>query len=280
MKLCCVLALVAASVACGKKGPPLAPFVRVPAAVATIAPQRVGNDVYVSFTVPDTNVDGQKPADIGEVEVYAVTADRPPATEEQREMATLVATLPVRPILPDLPIPANGSAPPPLPLPPGVDRGTAVAILEPLTADARVPVELPVEKVAPIEPASEAPQEHIGPLVAPAPTQLPRRHYFVVSKSPRGRESLPSSRGIGSARSGQLRAGPAGGHAQRQRHDHRVAPVARRAHLDIPPATNRETGDRRQRDARERHAESAAAASAAGGQVARIQYRGHHLSCL
>ena len=108
---------------------------RVPAAVATIAPQRVGNDVYVSFTVPDTNVDGQKPADIGAVEVYAVTAERAPATEEQREMATLVATLPVRPILPDLPIPANGSAPPPLPLPPGVDRGTAVAIRR--TADRR-----------------------------------------------------------------------------------------------------------------------------------------------
>ncbi|MEO7134123.1 MAG: fibronectin type III domain-containing protein, partial [Vicinamibacterales bacterium] len=112
---------------------------------------------------------------------------------EQREMATLIATLPVRPILPDLPILANGSAPPPLPLPPGVDRGMAVAILELLTADARVPVELPVEKLTGIEPASDARQEHIGPLVAPAPTQLPRRHYFVVSKSPRGRESLPSS---------------------------------------------------------------------------------------
>ena len=188
-----IMLLVCANVACGKKGPPLAPFVRVPAAVATIAPQRVGNDIYVSFTVPDTNVDGQKPADIGAVEVYAVTSDRQPATEEQRAMATLIGTLPVRPILPDLPIPANGSAPPQLPLPPGVDRGTAVAILEPLTADARVPVELPVEKAAEIEAVSEAPQELIGPLVAPAPTQLPRRHYFVVSKSPRGRESLPSS---------------------------------------------------------------------------------------
>ena len=69
-----IMLLVCAGVACGKKGPPLAPFVRVPAAVATIAPQRVGNDVYVSFTVPDTNVDGQKPADIGAVEVYAVTS--------------------------------------------------------------------------------------------------------------------------------------------------------------------------------------------------------------
>ena len=54
-------------------------------------------------------------------------------------------------------------------------------------------MELPVEKVNGIEPASEEPQEHIGPLVAPAPTQLPRRHYFVVAKSPRGRESVPSS---------------------------------------------------------------------------------------
>jgi hypothetical protein len=185
--------LVCASVACGKKGPPLAPFVRVPAAVATIAPQRVGNDVYVSFTVPDANVDGQKPADIGAVDVYAVTADRPPATEEQRAMATLIATLPVRPILPDIPISDNASAPPPLPLPPGVDRGAAVAILEPLTPEARVPVELPVEEVPEIEPASEEPQERIGPLVAPPPTQLPRRHYFVVAKSPRGRESLPSA---------------------------------------------------------------------------------------
>ena len=48
-------------------------------------------------------------------------------------MATLVATLPVRPILPDLPVPANGSAPPPIPLPPGVDRGAAVAVEETLT---------------------------------------------------------------------------------------------------------------------------------------------------
>ena len=64
---------------CGKKGPPLAPFVRVPAPVDAVTPQRIGDDVYLSFTVPETNVDGQKPADIGAVEVYAVTvgASRP-----------------------------------------------------------------------------------------------------------------------------------------------------------------------------------------------------------
>jgi hypothetical protein len=186
--------VVVASAACGKKGPPLAPFVRVPALVTTVTPQRFGGDVYVSFTVPEANVDGQKPADIETVEIYAVTADRPPTTEKQRELATLVATLPVRPILPELPVPENGSAPPVIPLPPGVDRGAAVAARETLTADARVPVELPLDKpVVPIvTPVADEPAV-FGPLVAPSPTQLPRRHYFVMSKSPRGRTSVPST---------------------------------------------------------------------------------------
>ncbi len=190
-----ILAIVLAA-ACGKKGPPLAPFVRVPALVTTVTPQRVGGDVYVTFAVPETNVDGQKPADIGSVEIYAVTSDRPPATEKQRELATLVATLPVRPILPDLPAPTNGSPLPPLPIPPGVDRGASVAIREPLTADARMPVELPLEKpqlLLSVPVPIDEPIEHLGPLVAPSETQLPRRHYFVIAKSPRGRESIPST---------------------------------------------------------------------------------------
>ena len=216
---------------CGKKGPPLAPFVRVPAAVATIAPQRVGNDIYVSFSVPDTNVDGQKPADIGAVEVYAVTSDSPPVTEDQRAMATVVATLPVRPILPDLPIPDTGSVPP-LPLPPGVDRGAAVAILEPLTADARMPVEMPVERTAPDRNGGAKYRGKLRAIVGPAPTQLPRRHYFVVSKSPRGRRPAVV-RGIGSARSRAARPGSTVVHPHRS--DMTIAwPRPRCAHLDVP----------------------------------------------
>ena len=65
--------------ACGKKGPPLAPFVRVPAAAEVEAPRRVGDDVYVTVTVPATNIDGSKPASIARVEVYGVTtATSPP----------------------------------------------------------------------------------------------------------------------------------------------------------------------------------------------------------
>ncbi len=97
---------------CGKKGPPLVPFSRVPSLITAVTPQRIGDDVYLSFTVPDTNADGQKPADIGELDVYAVTSAKAPATENQREVATLIATLPVRPILPVPPAPADGPPPP------------------------------------------------------------------------------------------------------------------------------------------------------------------------
>ena len=187
-----VLALVVASVACGKKGPPLAPFSRVPSQITAVAPQRVGEDVYLTFAVPATNADGQQPASIGSVEIYAVTSATVPADEEQREVASLVATVPVRPILPEPPVPANGTPPPPIPLPPGVDQGTTITVRETLTAEARVPVELPVKK--PVEQVDEPVDvENIGPLVAPAPTQVPRRHYFAVAVSPRGRKSTPST---------------------------------------------------------------------------------------
>lgn len=192
MRLISLLVLVAcASVSCGKKGPPLAPFVRVPAAVGAVTPQRVGDDVYLSFTVPDANADGQKPAALGSLEIYGVTADRAPETEKQREVATLIATVPVRPILP--PVPANATPPPPMPLPPGVDQGAVIALRETLTPETRVAIEWPVEeeKKESEEPVDAEPP--FGPLVAPPPSQLPRRHYFVVAVSPRGREGTPST---------------------------------------------------------------------------------------
>jgi hypothetical protein len=77
VKLSVLLAVIVATVACGKKGPPLAPFVRVPAAVSGVTAQRIGSDVYLSFPVPTANADGQEPADIAALEVFAVTATRP-----------------------------------------------------------------------------------------------------------------------------------------------------------------------------------------------------------
>jgi hypothetical protein len=188
--------LLALTAACGKKGPPLAPFVRVPAMVANVTAQRVGGDIYLSFPVPSTNVDGQQPADIASLEVYAVTSTRPPATEDQREVATLVATVPVRPLLPELPASVNGTPPPPIPLLPGVDRGATAVVREPVTADVLTPVALPEPRSRAEDtekPTEDTEAEAFGPLVAPPPTELPRRHYFVVGVSPRGRKSDPSA---------------------------------------------------------------------------------------
>jgi len=52
-----IAALAFTGAGCGKKGPPLTPIVRVPAAVENLATRRVGNDVYVTFTVPKANID-------------------------------------------------------------------------------------------------------------------------------------------------------------------------------------------------------------------------------
>ena len=193
MKLLVLLAAILAT-SCGSKGPPLAPFVRVPAAVGNVTSQRIGGDIYLSIPVPTTNKDGQAPVDIGALEVYAVTATRPPATEADREAATLIATVPVRPILPELPIPENGSAPPPLPLPPGIDRAGPAVVKEAITPELLTPVELPeVRPVIAEDPDADVDATPFGPLVQPPPTTLPRRHYFVVGVSPRGRKSDPST---------------------------------------------------------------------------------------
>lgn len=188
-----VLLVTVVAAACGQKGPPLAPFVRVPAPVANLTAQRMGDEVYVSFPVPTANVDGRQPADIGSLEVYAITATSPPDTDEQRKLATLIATLPVRPILPAAPaLPAGVDVPAAL-LPPGIDRAAPAVVREILTAETRVAVELPPKKgtvTAAASPDEEA--AVVRPLVAPAAAQLPRRYYFAIGVSPRGRKAPAS----------------------------------------------------------------------------------------
>ncbi len=182
------------SAACGQKGPPLAPFPRVPAQVGDLAALRMGDDVvYLSFTVPVANVDGRQPADIKAIEVYAVTATRPPETEAQRKVATLIATLPVRPVVPELPAAKDGTPWPALPVAPGVDRGAIAVVKETLTPATRIPVELPLKEGAVVMAPATDTKPAARPLVAPAPIELPRRHYFVVGVSPRGRTAVPST---------------------------------------------------------------------------------------
>ena len=88
---------------CGKKAPPLAPFVDEPAAVADLSARRLGSDVFLEFTVPRQNSDGREPADVSEMLVYGFTGKPvdelglPLEDEEFLEFATLVDTVAVRP---------------------------------------------------------------------------------------------------------------------------------------------------------------------------------------
>ena len=91
-----VIALPCAA-ACGKKGPPLAPLVRIPAAVETIEAVRVGRDVYVTLTIPTQNVDEHSPADVDRVEIYGYTGPGAPPRGRFAEFGQRIAVIPVAP---------------------------------------------------------------------------------------------------------------------------------------------------------------------------------------
>ena len=78
---------------CGKKGPPLAPFVRVPAAVGQLAAHRVGDDVIINLALPTQNIDKSTPISLGRVEVYAYTGRSAPPAARFPEVADRVATI-------------------------------------------------------------------------------------------------------------------------------------------------------------------------------------------
>ena len=60
-------------VGCGKKGPPLPPLLKVPVAPPDLVASRRGDVVDLQFTVPTTNTDGTRPANIERVDIYALT---------------------------------------------------------------------------------------------------------------------------------------------------------------------------------------------------------------
>ena len=107
----CVLAALVTT-ACGKKGPPLAPFAKAPAAPAEATARRLGNRVEIRFTVPTVDLDGQRPAHIDRVEVWALTGQVPDPILFMK-YATLVGTVPVRRPPPPPPDVEEGKPPPP-----------------------------------------------------------------------------------------------------------------------------------------------------------------------
>ena len=211
---------------CGMKGPPLAPFVRVPAAVGELVVQRLGDEASIGFTLPTANEDRSEPASLVRVDVYAMTTqprlppDRELELEEFIEAATLVASIEVAP--PPEPeaedAPADESPPdeaPPAEPPPGdpppaeapgedaaVSQGSPVLLTELLTAEIESPVDPweeerrlreEAEAEAEEEEDTEDPEEPERPVMAPLMTPpLPgplQREYVVVQVSEAGDES-------------------------------------------------------------------------------------------
>ena len=181
-----IAVLLAAGMAagCGKKGPPLTPFVLVPSAPTVEPPRRLGEDVIVPVIVPAANLDGSKPAAISRVDLFGATSLTPPPRTRFLEIATLVASTPVA---------AAGEPGDPVPLVPdvasGALQGSTVVFRDTLTAGDLEPRELPVlvtEASRVTTPATAA------AALAPPPNVL-RRFYMAIAYSGRSRSGPPST---------------------------------------------------------------------------------------
>src|SRR5262245_22336336 len=126
------LTAIVVGAACGKRGPPIPPNVRIPAAVAKIDARRLGNDVYVTLTVPATNIDESMPIDIQRIDVYGYTGRSAPPTARFVELGAVVASIPV--VAP--PKVVEDAPPPPAPDPSkGALAGSMVTVVDRLDED-------------------------------------------------------------------------------------------------------------------------------------------------
>lgn len=171
-----------AGAACGKKSAPLAPFVRIPAAVTGIGATRLGNDIFVTVTVPSRNIDNSLPGDVGRIEVFGYTGRAAPLATRFTELGELVATIPVAPP----PLPGEPAPPPPAPNAPLriALQGVPVTILDTLTPNELVQ--------GPMPPPDLRRPAFIGALGVPATGPL-RRFYLAIPFSQRGRAGPPGT---------------------------------------------------------------------------------------
>ncbi len=137
--LAAVVCLVSA--ACGKKGPPLPPLVKLPAAPADFRAERRGDRVDLAFTVPAANTDNTRPANLARVDVYAITSGEPVPPEQIVKRGVRVASVPVKaPRDPDATIDEDEPAADLEPLEgTGLDQGAPARVAEALTAAAFEP---------------------------------------------------------------------------------------------------------------------------------------------
>jgi hypothetical protein len=146
--------LVAAlSAGCGRKGPPLPPFVRTPVAPGELTAIRRGDTVEIEFVVPSSNTDQTRPANIERIDIYALTTAARVSDLEIVSRGERIASVEVKaPRDPDRTIGPDEPASDLQPLEgPGLDQGTGTEIFEELDG-AGVASAAPSPAAAPGEP--------------------------------------------------------------------------------------------------------------------------------
>ncbi|MEO8257423.1 MAG: fibronectin type III domain-containing protein [Acidobacteriota bacterium] len=179
--------------ACGKRGAPLPPLVRVPAAPADFTVERRGDDVTLQFKVPAANTDGSRPANIERIDVYAFTGSAAVSNEQLVKFGMKVASLPVKaPRDPDAATESGEAVEEPDLEAEGLDQGAVAKLEDPLTPAAFRSVVLPEEKIDRSQDRPNA--SRVGtPLVGP-PGRVESRIYVLVPSNKRGRKGSFSPR--------------------------------------------------------------------------------------
>jgi hypothetical protein len=189
--LSAVLLAAMAAVACGKKGPPLPPLVRMPSPPADFAAELRGATVDLQFTVPAANTDNSRPANVQRVDVYAITTGETLTDAQILKLGTRVASVDVKaPRDPDNAIeedepPSDMEAPEGK----GLDQGARAHLTERLAAGALTPAAIPRDRK---RQQSDSPAAD-GPLVPPRLTP-PTRTYMAVGVTTRDRTGPASKR--------------------------------------------------------------------------------------
>ena len=181
---------------CGKKGAPLPPLVKLPVAPQNFIAERRGDVVDLQFTVPATNTDGTRPANVSRAEAYAVTlpATATPLTDDQLlKLAKKIGDVRVKaPRNPNLTADADDpSDEVEAPEGPGLEQGSLARFEEALTRELQSPVQVPKDSKAAGSTASD--EDASRPLLAP-PSVVPSRTYVAFGTSTRGRKGPLSPR--------------------------------------------------------------------------------------
>ena len=187
-----VLVASLAAVACGKKGPPLPPLVRLPSAPSDFAAELRGATVDLQFTVPAVNTDNSRPANLQRVDVYAITSSDALTDAQIVKHGKRVASVDVKaPKDPDAPIeedePLAEMEPPEGK---GLDQGAHAHVSETLDRVALAPATVPAERKHQPDATVAA---HGAPLLPPRVTPLTRT-YLAVGVTTRHKNGPSSKR--------------------------------------------------------------------------------------